>query len=467
MRGNERRRMDLSLKEIGERFARWASPADIPDELLTGVSTDSRRVNAGELFVALKGDNFDGHRFVQSALDNGALAALVSQSWFDQQGHQFKDAPLLLARDTLTAYQEMARYYRRKLSPRVVALTGSAGKTTCKEYIYSVLSQKFSVLRNIKSFNNHVGVPATLLQLEPNHEILVAELGTSGFGEIARLSELVEPDVCLLLNIGYAHLQQLKSRDGIARAKMEIFAHASSEAVAIINADDDILTQQTYPTRRKITFGVEQNADLCAVKTGCDASGCYHFELGGENVQLTIPGRHNIYNALAAAAVGIHFDVPMKKIKRALESVQQVEHRMSVMLARGLIIIDDAYNANPGSCRAALETAADIQVPAGGRRIAVLADMLELGGLEESEHLKLADAAIEYGIDALFLYGNSVKATAARARKIGLFAEYFPDQEQLSAALKKYALAGDLILVKGSRSMHMERVVDALKAEKE
>ena len=202
--------MNLSIKEIADRFARWASLALVPAESLQGISTDSRRISAGELFVAIKGDNFDGHQFVRAALDKGAAAVLVDQAWFTENAQKFANDPLLVTNDTLVAYQNIAHFYKNKMNPRVVALTGSAGKTTCKEFIYAVLAQKWRVLRNIKSFNNHIGVPATLLQLEPEHEILVAELGASDFGEIERLSELVQPDVCVLLNIGYAHLENFK-----------------------------------------------------------------------------------------------------------------------------------------------------------------------------------------------------------------------------------------------------------------
>jgi UDP-N-acetylmuramoyl-tripeptide--D-alanyl-D-alanine ligase len=463
LRGFEQRRMNLSIKEIADRFARWASLALVPAESLQGISTDSRRISAGELFVAIKGDNFDGHQFVRAALDKGAAAVLVDQAWFTENAQKFANDPLLVTNDTLVAYQNIAHFYKNKMNPRVVALTGSAGKTTCKEFIYAVLAQKWRVLRNIKSFNNHIGVPATLLQLEPEHEILVAELGASDFGEIERLSELVQPDVCVLLNIGYAHLENFKNRIGVAKAKMEIFAHASQDALAIINADDEILAQQDYPGADVITFGVDPTADVVAENIACDELGRYSFYLGEMQIHLRIPGRHNIYNALAAAAAGIQFDVPMAKIKAAIESVDFVEHRMNVTNAKGKIIFDDVYNANPGSCRAALETAADIQIVDGARRIAVLGDMLELGELSELEHRNLAEAVKENSIDALFLYGSFTNATAARASELGLVVNHFQDQIELINELESFSAENDLILVKGSRSMHMEHIVDALK----
>ena len=458
--------MKLSIKEIAGRSARWVSPAAIPSDPLNGISTDSRRINAGELFVAIKGERFDGHEYVRSALQSGAVAALVNQDWLSRNSKDFADASFLAADDVLAAYQDIAHYYRKKINPRVVALTGSAGKTTCKEFIYAVLSQKQRVLRNQKSFNNHIGVPATLLQLQPEHDILVAELGASDFGEIKRLSRLVEPDVRLILNIGYAHLEFFKSLAGVAKAKMEIFDHAAADDPAIINADDEMLARQDYTKRNKITFAVQHDADVRAENVRCDAFGRYSFDLAGTRIQLAIPGRHNIYNALAAAAVGLQFDVPAADIKRGIEFVDFVEHRMNVSTGAGNIIIDDVYNANPGSCRAALETAADIKIAAGGRRIAVLGDMLELGEFSEVEHEKLADAAKNNSIDVLFLYGAFSKATAARADFLGVRALHFNDLEALISELTIFIAPNDLILVKGSRSMHMERVVSALTDDK-
>lgn len=454
--------MNLSIKEIAGPSARWVSPAAIPSDPLKGISTDSRRINAGELFVAIKGDRFDGHQYVKSALQSGAAAALVDQRWFRRNAVDYPDASFLVADDALIAYQDIAHYFRKKLNPRVVALTGSAGKTTCKEFIYSVLSQKWHVLRNQKSFNNHVGVPTTLLQLQPKHDILVAELGASDFGEIKRLGRLVEPDVCLILNIGYAHLEHFKSLDGVAKAKMEILENAAADAVAIFNADDALLAKQDYFGLKKITFAVQHRADVKAENVQCDSLGRYSFELSGTRIQLAIPGRHNIYNALAAAAVGLQFDVELMNIRGGIESVDFVEHRMNVSNCGGHIVIDDAYNANPGSCRAALATAADITIPTGGRRIAVLGDMLELGEFSEKEHEKLADAARDNAIDALFLYGIYTKATAARAGSLGVRALHFDDLNVLISELADFIAPHDLILVKGSRSMRMERVVKAL-----
>ncbi len=448
--------MLLTLTEIIELFP-CRIAGDLSPQPLQGISTDSRSVKNGELFVAIRGEKFDGHVFVDVALKNGAVAALVEND-FSASDSQ----PLIYVEDTLKAYQEMARYYRQKMAPTVVALTGSAGKTTCKEFLHAVLSQKFSVHKNTKSFNNHIGVPATLLDLQPEHEILVAELGTSNFGEISHLSYLVEPDVCVLLNIGYAHVEFLKSLDGVANAKMEIFDHAHTECLAIYNRDDETLSTRHFPSTERVTFGLSESCDVKADNIRCDLNGRYQFTVDGQDFQLSIPGRHNIYNALAAICVGRQFAVPMEKISRAVESVNFVEHRMTVCRSENYLVIDDAYNANPGSCKAALQTLADIS-RGHGRRIAVLADMLELGEFAQSEHEKLAVIAKENKVDALFLFGRFTAVLAQRAQQMDFqLVKHFENRDELIRHLKAYVNKDDVILVKGSRSMQMEHVVNAL-----
>lgn len=450
--------MLLTLTEIIELFS-CRVVGELFSEQLAGISTDSRSVGADELFVAIRGEKFDGHDFVDIALKQGAVAALVDETF---ESNQIPDKSLIIVEDTLKAFQDIARYYRKKMAPTVVALTGSAGKTTCKELMYAVLSQKYNVHKNVKSFNNHIGVPATLLELQPEHEILVAELGTSNFGEISNLSYLVEPNIGVLLNIGYAHVEFLKSLDGVADAKMEIFDHAAENSVAIYNGDDTTLAKRTFPSPVTKTFGLSATCDIVATNLSCDTNGCYHFKVKNQDFKLSIPGRHTIYNALAAIAVGLHFDVPMDAISRAISSVNFVEHRMTVVPTENNVIIDDAYNANPGSCKAALETMADIS-SGNGRRIAVLGDMLELGEFSQAEHEKLASVAKETKTNALFLYGEFMTYTAQKAQDLGFdVVQHFDSHSDLIEHLQKYINKNDVILVKGSRSMHMEHVVNAL-----
>jgi UDP-N-acetylmuramoyl-tripeptide--D-alanyl-D-alanine ligase len=456
--------MDLTLREIAD-VLQCQTVGELSRDRLAGVSTDSRHLQPGELFVALRGENFDGHKFLQAAKNKGSIAAMVDSTFMKQQENLSAET-LIVVEDTLRSYQDVARYYRQKFVPIVVAITGSAGKTTCKEFIHAVLSEKFSVHKNKKSFNNHVGVPATLLALKPEHEILVAELGTSNFGEIAHLSSLVEPDVCVLLNIGYAHLEFLKSLEGVAKAKMEIFEHAAEKNISLYNADDDVLRRQSFPSTHVLTFGINKPADITAANLACDKDACYRFSVQNSFFQLAIPGRHNVYNALAAISIGLYFDVPVDMIQSAIERVTFVEHRMNVVHQKNMIILDDVYNANPGSCAAALQTLADIQPGEGGRRVAVLGDMLELGEFAIEEHEKLATVAWENDVDALFLFGDFSKQTARKAAQMNFsFVKHFESKESLLAELKELISDSDVLLIKGSRSMHMEDVVDSLAGE--
>ncbi len=437
--------------------AHWQGDASGLEAEFVGISTDSRTVRSGELFFALKGEHFDGHQYVRQALGKKALAAVVNSDWH-QQNPDVRSC--VVVQDTLNAYQELARAHRKKLHVPVVALTGSSGKTTTKEYVYAVLSQKYHVLKSKKSYNNHVGVPATLLELTADHDLLVAELGTSRFGELHRLSYLVEPDVCLLLNIGYAHLEFFRNRQGVARAKLEILAHVKKDGTVIYNADDDILRDLQYSTKRQVSFAIESPADVHPDDLSCDRQGRYQFRLHGRNIKLELPGRHNVLNALAAVATGLEFGVPVDQIKTGLEGLKHIERRMDVIHKDDIIIINDSYNANPGSCYSAMATAADFVT--SGRRIGVLGDMLELGESAAKEHENLATFAKQFDFDSLFLYGELTAHTKAKASNQGIEAFHFSDQDELVRALEKYMQPGDLVLVKGSRSMRMEHVVEAL-----
>jgi len=445
------------ILNIPDVQARWHGDESKLEHTFSGISTDSRTVRPGELFFALRGEQFDGHHYVRNALEKKAVAAVVNREWHQQNQDVGK---CIVVPDTLTAYQELARLHRKKMNVPVVALTGSSGKTTTKEFVYSVLSQKYNVLKSQKSYNNHIGVPATLLELSPDHDLVVAELGTSQFGELERLSYLAEPNVCLLLNIGYAHLEFFKNRQGVAKAKLEILSHAKKDGTVIYNADDDILCDQKYPLKKNVSFAIETSADIQPDTLFCDDEGRYQFSLQDRDIKLKVPGRHNVLNALAAAAAGVEFDVSISEIKTGLENVNHIELRMDVIYEHDLVIINDAYNANPGSCYSAMATAADFTKK--GRRIGVLGDMLELGDTAAKEHENLATFAKQFDFDMLFLFGDLTAHTRTNAIKQGIKAFHSTDRDELVRELEGYVQPGDLVLVKGSRSMHMEYVVEAL-----
>jgi UDP-N-acetylmuramoyl-tripeptide--D-alanyl-D-alanine ligase len=451
--------VSVSIKQfVADSGGLFHGDSSLLDLFASAVCTDSRSVQKGDIFVALQGDRYDGHEFVETALREGATIALVNRQWHVEHPSV---VPVVVVTDTLLAYQEAARCHRLRHPIPVIAVTGSAGKTTSKEMMYKVLSRRYRVLRNKKSFNNHVGVPATLFELTPDHELLLTELGTNHFGELDRLSYLVEPVVAVIVNIGYAHLEFFGDLDGVRRAKFEIFNHCRPGAVAVYNNDDGWLCGQRYPVSGACGFGYERPADLTAEVMGCDDNGCYRFKVLQEVVQLKVPGRHNISNALAAAAVGMHYNLTPAEIRAGLEAFQAVDKRMQVRTLAGIRIMNDAYNANPGSCRAALDTLADVS--AHGRKIAVLGDMLELGPYEVTEHRRLADHVVAARLDALFLFGSRTRDTWQRAEELGMKAVFhFDDKSELARSLFSFLETDDVVLVKGSRGMQMENVITHL-----
>ncbi|MBN1998166.1 UDP-N-acetylmuramoyl-tripeptide--D-alanyl-D-alanine ligase [candidate division KSB1 bacterium] len=430
-----------------------------PVTKLTGVCIDSRTIRKGELFIAVPGDRFDGHNFALSALQKGAAAAVVSEAWFKQNRNK-SSLPFITVPDTLAALQEYARFYRLKFRLPVVAITGSSGKTTTKEYLAAVLGQKFNVLKSEKSFNNHIGVPLTLFRLRQEHNVLVCELGTSNFGELERLSFLVQPTVCVLTNIGHAHLQFLQNLDGVARAKAEIFIHADKNGTAVLNADDSIMQKIKVPMRHRILYGI-RNGDFRAENLSCNNHAQYSFTLFGQEISLKMAGRHNVFNALAAASAGKLFEIKPAFVKKGLESVKDVEKRMQVFYVSQITVISDVYNSNIDSCRAAVQTMADM-FSAGGRRILVLADNLELGAQSAALHGELGLIAAEYKIETLFLHGKETRFTAESAMGKVADVVHFEKKQDLISALKNYVTANDIVLVKGSRAMHMETVIEEL-----
>ena len=444
--------------------AEWIGLNDPPTVKLNGVSTDSRSIGKNEVFVAIVGERFDGHQFMQKAFDNGAIAAIVSRDWCTRNQQDYSQHNFIVVEDTLYAYQEIAKYYLSKFKIPRIAVTGSSGKTTAKETIYSVLSQRFRVLRNKKSFNNHIGVPATLFELRPHHELLLIELGTNHFGELERLSYLVEPDICLLLNIGYAHLEFFKNVNGVLKAKMEIFSHANVKGTAIYNHDDPILAKQSFPVSRSLSYGIKKGAHIGCNVLKCDALARYKIRFQDADIQLQIPGHHNISNALSAIAVASEFGLTTSEIKKGLEGLSHIDQRMEIVEVGGLKIFNDSYNSNPGSSVASLSTLADMQAKKGGRKIVILGDMLELGEFSEIEHAKLAEHVSKYKLDALFLYGEETYSTFKRALQLKIpMVKHFKDRDMLHQAVVDFVSENDIVLIKGSRGMRLETVVNALK----
>lgn len=431
-----------------------------PELKITSIVTDSRKAGEGSLFAAIKGARVDGHRFIPAVAEQGAVCVLCEEK-------PDVDINYIRVDSTLVALKGIAEYYRSLFTIPFIGITGSVGKTSTKEFISAVLAQKYNVHKTGGNFNNELGVPITLFGLEEEHEVAVIEMGISGFGEMTRLSKMVKPDISVITNIGYCHLENLGDRDGVLRAKTEMFEYLKKDGVIILCHDDDKLRTVTdYHGIRPIFYGTgndEYRAENITEK-GLDGIGCtliHHARMDDSvedvRIDVTIPtmGRHNVLNALCAMAVGTQLGLSADEIKRGLESFENVGSRNHVIKTDTLTIIDDCYNANPTSTKAGLDTLSKLS----GRRIAILGDMKELGKDELALHREVGAYAKEVGIDMLVAVGPLSEATA---EGYGEGAYYAATVERCIDRIKRYLRPGDTILVKASHSMQFERIVEAL-----
>ncbi|MEX2524679.1 MAG: UDP-N-acetylmuramoyl-tripeptide--D-alanyl-D-alanine ligase [Gammaproteobacteria bacterium] len=430
------------------------------DVRFEGCTTDSRQVRAGQMFIALKGERFDGHDFLDSAAAAGAAAALV------EEAEAVARLPLLKAADVRRAMGTLAGYWRGCFDLPLIALTGSNGKTTVKEMIGAVLSQQAPVLATQGNLNNDIGVPLTLFDLGKEHRFAVIEMGANHPGEIDYLSHMARPTVALITQCAPAHLEGFGSVEGVAKAKGEIFHGLVHDGIAIINADDDYAGywSGTVSGHRRITFGLKNNADVTADNIRFDPDSLqqtFSLHLAGStfDVKLALPGRHNIMNALAAAACCHAVAIPPQQIQSGLERVSPVKGRLQVkMTSSGVRLLDDTYNANPASLEAGLAVLSGYP----GRHWLVLGDMGELGEAAVTLHEQAGAMAREYDVERVFAAGE---LTANSVQAFGEGAEYFDDIESLIRAIQSGMDAGTTILIKGSRSMAMDRIVKRLLGE--
>ncbi|MBR9828026.1 MAG: UDP-N-acetylmuramoyl-tripeptide--D-alanyl-D-alanine ligase [Oceanospirillales bacterium] len=425
------------------------------------VVTDSRLLTAGDLFVALRGPNFDGHDFVGAAELKGAAAVVVD--------HQVDTRlPQLVVTDTLTALGQLGGFNRSLFHAPVFAVTGSGGKTTVKEMLASLLASKGEVLATEGNLNNEIGAPMTLLRLAPEHRSAVIELGASGQGEIARTVAFTQPDVAVLNNVMGAHLEGFGGLDGVVRAKGEIFTGLCSGGVGVVNMDSpyaSVWIERLHRLKRRVfTFGVENGAaDISASLLQMNADGSWRFVLDDGTDQLPVSlqvlGRHNVANATAAAAAWVAAGQPLTQIAGVLDRCTPVSGRLSPHpLSSGALVIDDSYNANADAIKAATDLLA--QLP--GERVLVLGDMAELGEDSPRLHAEVGHYAAERGIERLLATGPKMQAAVDAFTALRVGAEHFTEQETLIERLKTLLAPELTVLVKGSRSAHMDRVVTAL-----
>ena len=459
----------------GATGGRWIGTP--PAEVL-GVSTDTRTLAPGSLFVALRGERFDGHDYLAGAAERGASAAVVEASWVARRPSNRGDRgerpslPLLAVPDTLAALGALARHHRRRFHVPVVGITGSNGKTTTREMVAAILATRGKVLRSEGNLNNEVGVPLTLFGLDASHQAAVIEMGMNHPGEIARLAAIAEPQLGLVTLAAPAHLEGLGTVDAVADAKAELYRGLPEGGIAIANADDARMLKRAQASgRRLITFSAAKGrrGDVVVLEIVSQGEDGLRFVLGVGNreVPVHIPalvGAHNAANAAAAAAAAIALGCTDREIARGLAEVRPVGRRLRLeRLSSGVELVDDCYNANPASMSAALRTLRDLAAGGGRRPVAVLGDMLELGALEGEAHRDLGAEAARAGVALLGAFGPRSRATAEAARAAGLETFHTEDVEALVSWAKAAVRPGDALLVKGSRGMKLERLVEALR----
>ena len=431
---------------------------------IDSISTDTRDLEAGDLFIALIGDNFDGHDFLAEAFEKGAKAAVV-----EAKREYELEQPLIKVEDTTEALQDLAAYYLTKFSLPVIAVTGSTGKTTTKDLIAAVVSQKYKTLKTKGNFNNEIGLPLTLFRLDQSYQAVVLEMGMRGLGEIAQLTKIAPPDIGVVTNVGKTHIELLGSINKIAQAKSELIQSLGNKDTAILNADDKRVKKMSSLTDGDIVYySIDQDADLKGeqIKTLADKNSLA-FKLNYQesliDIILPIPGEYNVYNALAAAAVGLELNLGLEDIKKGLATAAVTEKRNQIItVSENIKIINDTYNANPTSVKAGLKTLNQI---AEKRKIAVLGDMLELGRLAEKEHYKLGATIIKEDIDYLITIGDLAREIAHGAEEQGLNKSKiftYNKKEKVIVKLKELMKAEDTILVKASRGMRLEEIVASI-----
>lgn len=455
--------MKMQLAEIAKAINSTCEGND--QTVITSVAFDSRKISEGGLFVPLKGER-DGHDFINSAISNGASATL----WQKDRPNKPENIAVLEVDDPLLSMQQLAQYYLNKVNPTVVAITGSNGKTTTKDMTAAVLAKRFNVHKTDANFNNEIGVPMTILDMKPNTEILVLEMGMDHAGQLHQLSELTHPDVTVITMIGEAHIEYLGSREGIADAKMEITDFLREDGELIYNGDEPLLRERAEKLEQaKITFGFDQTDSVYV--TGY-RSYKHHatFTVNDSDSQFTIPmiGKHNVSNALSALCVGRHFGESDEEIATALASFTPTADRMEWEKGDvGEDIMSDVYNSNPTAVRAVISSFGQIQVPEGSRRIAVLGDMLELGERSAALHAGLADCLDPQVINEVYLFGSEMENLTDVLKNTyepENLHYYKEDQMQrLIADLRNDIKPHDIVVLKGSHGMHLEKVVKRLR----
>jgi UDP-N-acetylmuramoyl-tripeptide--D-alanyl-D-alanine ligase len=455
--------MKLTLARIAE-FVSAAGEFGL-EEVAQAYSIDSRTVGPGQLFFAVKGERLDGHDFVESALEKGAVAAVVRK---DQLGRYPGQTRVLAVEDTLVALQTLATAVRKLWGRPLIAVTGSAGKTTTKEAIAHVLSTRFRVLKSEGNFNNHFGLPLMLLKLEPEYEVAVIEMGMSHAGEIRALAKIAQPETGVVTNVAPVHLEFFDSLAGIARAKYELVESLAADGAAVLNADDKYVSQFGRDFKGKVVmYGTRATADVRAENVQSKGTGGAEFDVVmatvREHARLPLVGEHNVLNALAAVAVGLERGLKPAEAVEALATLVPADKRGQVLQVGNITVINDCYNSNPKALEAMVDALAAM---AAKRRIVVAGEMLELGPAGEEMHRQAGQHIAEKKIDVLVGVRGLARIMVEGARKAGTPAEFVATPEEAGEWLAREGRDGDVVLLKASRGVKLEKALEVLKARR-
>lgn len=453
--------MQLKIRELAEILeSQLVGPSELLD-INVSFQMDSRLITQGDVFWAIRGENFDAHQFIGEVEKKGAIVVVLNQDWVVNNPNSVQ--AYIPVKNTEKAMLKLAKGYAHRFSATKIAITGSNGKTTTKDMINNVLSTKKHGFATEGNFNNHIGVPLTLFKLKHEHDYAIIEMGTNHPGEIQVLTQVAQPNISVITNVGQSHLEFFHNEENVFKEKITIAKGLTKGGHLVVNADDEYLSTLKSTTKYKlITFGVN-NGQICPKDLTWDHNACAKFRIGRTEYHLALPGIHNLYNALAAIAVGSLMKIPKSKIAEALGEFKGSHHRMEVKQVGNFKIAADCYNANPSSTKMALQTIAKMQC--SGRKIAVLGDMLELGEQSHQRHSEIGNHISELGFDLILTIGEAAEHIGLRAIERGMSAhsvKHFDNNESINSFISEVIGFGDIVLVKASRGLKLDQVVEQL-----
>ncbi len=446
----------MLVKEIIEATKGRLLSGNLDDDII-GFTQDTRKIKEGDMYIPLIGEKNDGHDYIEQAFINGASSIITSKEV------QYPHKNVILVEDTLKAMSDMAHYLRKNRNVKVVGITGSVGKTSTKDMIYSVVSTKYKTLKTLGNYNNHIGLPLTILRY-CDEEVMILEMGMNHLGEIDHLTKIAEPDIAAITNVGTAHIGELGSRENILKAKMEIVHGLKNHGTLVINDDNDMLHTVEADDYSLIRVGKNSQCDLKAYHIDLQLEEsyfdlCYHEQT--YHIHVPVSGEHFVYNALIAIGVGLSLGIDIELCIQGVENFELTKNRMDIIeLKNNIKVIDGTYNANLDSMKSSIDVLSQYQ----NRKIAILADMLELGEYEKTLHEEVGSYIVEKNIDELLCVGQASQYIVKKAQELGLLQAYhFEDNQELIQYLKEFIDENDVLLVKGSNGMHLKDVVEYLK----